>query len=64
VTRDQVPIGVIEVEKALDLSRRQLAGEPAIHTTCSSDKNSTGMNQDRRPPGNATTRSPQDRSHR
>jgi len=31
-TRDQVPIGVIEVEKALDLSHRQLAGEPAIRT--------------------------------
>jgi hypothetical protein len=31
-TRDQVPIGVIEVEEALDLSRRQLAGEPAIRT--------------------------------
>jgi hypothetical protein len=31
-TRDQVPIGVIEVEEALDLSRRQLAGEPAIRS--------------------------------
>jgi hypothetical protein len=29
--RDQVPIGVIEGEKALDLSRRQLAGEPTSH---------------------------------
>jgi hypothetical protein len=31
-TRDQVPISVIEVEEALDLSRRQLAGEPAVRT--------------------------------
>jgi hypothetical protein len=28
--RDQASIGVIEVEGALDLARRQLAGEPAV----------------------------------
>lgn len=31
-TREQVPIDVIEVKEALDLRRRQLAGEPAIRT--------------------------------
>jgi hypothetical protein len=48
-TLDQVPISVIEVEEALDLSRRQLAGEPPYAPACSSDKNSTGMNQDGSP---------------
>ena len=37
-------------------------GNPPVNRpyapTCSSDRNSTGMNQDRRPPGNATTQSP------
>ncbi len=28
--RDQAPISVIEVEEALDLGRRQVAGEPAV----------------------------------
>jgi hypothetical protein len=28
--RDHVPVGVIEVEEAPDLDRRQLAGEPAV----------------------------------
>jgi hypothetical protein len=29
-TRDQVPVGIIEVEEPLQLARRQLAGEPAV----------------------------------
>jgi hypothetical protein len=28
--RDQVPVGIIEVEESLQLARRQLTGEPAV----------------------------------
>jgi len=28
--RDQVPVGIIEVEEPLQLARRQLTGEPAV----------------------------------
>jgi hypothetical protein len=45
---DQVSIGVIEVEEALDLARRQLAGEPAIRGNLLIGQDSTGMNHDRR----------------
>ena len=41
--RDQVPVGIIEVEEPLQLARRQLTGEPAVSGASSSVRNSTGI---------------------
>ena len=46
---DQISIGVIEVEEALYVPADNSPANRPYAATCSSDRNSTGMNHDRRP---------------